>query len=88
MSSINLADFEEFEEKTAGCPVVLHVRIRKDSKYFGQSPESEIFPVDVVASKGGYVFRGKHGDYRVKDVDVFAAVSAGVLVPVSEVKSA
>lgn len=88
MSSINLADFKEFDETTAVNSVVLHVRIRKDSKYFGQSPDGEIFPVDVVANKGGYVFRGKHGDYRVKDVEVFAAVSTGDLVPVSEVMSA
>lgn len=83
---INLDDFKECDSNEFGGAVVLHARIRVDSKYYGQTPAGEIFPVNVVPSRGGYVIRGKPGDYRSKDVDVFAVVSGGELVQISEEK--
>lgn len=53
----------------------LLARIRPTSKYFGQGDEGQLFPV-VVAHKGEYgVVGGPGGQYRLRDVDLFAVFS-------------
>lgn len=56
----------------------LLARIRPTSKYFGQGVEGQLFPV-VVAHKGEYgVVGGPGGQYRLRDVDLFAVFSDDV----------
>ena len=83
MSIINLSEYKEHDRKAAGSPVGLACRIRKSSKYYGQTKPGELFPVNVVNNAGGYIFVGLPGDYRVEDVDLFAILSDGSEVQIS-----
>lgn len=66
------AAFEANCEALLGTGQKLLARIRPSSKYFGQGGEGQLFPV-VVAHKGEYgVIGGPGGQYRQRDVDLFA----------------
>lgn len=75
------AEFAAFEancEALMGTGQRLLARIRPTSKYFGQSEEGQLFPV-VVASRGEYgVIGGPGGQYRQRDVDLFAVFADDV----------
>lgn len=64
--------------------VVLHARIRKDSKYFGQTAPGNLFKVYVQDTTGLYVLGGgPGGQYRLRDVDLFAEVAPGRFIQIS-----
>lgn len=51
----------------------IYARIKRTSKYYGQTRNEELFPVHI-AHQGGweYVVRGgPGGGYRLKDVNLF-----------------
>lgn len=50
----------------------LLARIRPSSKYYGQSEEGQLFPVAITSPKDYGVVGGPGGQYRLKDVDLFA----------------
>lgn len=56
---------------------VIHARIRKNSKYYGQSGEGELFPVHILSSYDYPVQGGPGGQYRLDDVDLFVVDEAG-----------
>lgn len=58
----------------------LYARIKKSSKYYGQTPDGLKFEVFILHG-GEYVVQGgPGGQYRLSDVNLFAEDQAGVLV--------
>lgn len=51
----------------------LLARIRPTSKYFGQGDEGTLFPVCIGPAGEYCVLGGPGGQYRLSDVDLFAA---------------
>ncbi len=73
-----LAAHEARCETLLGSGQRLLARIRPSSKYFGQGEEGKLFPI-VVASKGEYgIVGGPGGQYRLRDVDLFAVFADDV----------
>lgn len=66
-------------------PQNLFARIRKSSKYFGQTPPGELFEVCIVGGGEYLVQGGPGGQYRLADVDLFVldAAEGVVLVQVT-----
>lgn len=56
----------------------LFARIRPSSKYYGQGGEDFLFPVVITSSPEYRVSGGPGGQYRLKDVDLFAEFTSGV----------
>ena len=47
-------------------------RIRKSSKYYGQGENDALFPISIGFAGDYCVHGGPGGQYRLKDVDLFA----------------
>ena len=53
----------------------LVAQIKRSSKYFGQGKEGARFPVSIQSDSCGYVvLGGPGGQYRLVDVNLFAAI--------------
>lgn len=55
----------------------LLARIRPTSKYYGQGQEGTLFPVCIGPAGEYCVVGGPGGQYRLKDVDLFAVFDDG-----------
>jgi len=75
---------KQAREARATRGVVLHARIREDSKYFGQTAPGDLFKVYVKDDFGLYILGGgPGGQYRLRDVDLFAEVAPGRFIQIS-----
>lgn len=63
--------------------VKLFAEIRVDSKYFDQSPIGQKFGVHIGGDSNYCVQGGPGGQYRLKDVHLYARTSTGDLVQLS-----
>lgn len=62
----------------------LYAKIKRSSKYYGQTNPGELFPVYVVAGAGDYHVQGGPGSqYRLKDVNLYVVDTDGVEVRIS-----
>ena len=58
----------------------LYARIKKSSKYFGQTAPGELFGVFVDPAYGAYCVQGGHGgQYRLEDVHLCVVVDGKTL---------
>lgn len=57
----------------------LYAKIKKSSKYYGQTAPGERFEVHI-RHQGGYeyVVRGNNNDYRLADVNLFVVSDEGI----------
>lgn len=73
-------NFEAIEARRADLTLTgqrLLARIRPTSKYHGQGGENELFPVCIGPGSDYVVLGGPGGQYRLKDVDLFAVFYEG-----------
>lgn len=78
------AEAEAKKQARATRGVVLHARIREESKYFGQTAPGDLFKVYVQDTTDVYVVGGgPGGQYRLRDVDLFAEVAPGRFIQIT-----
>lgn len=62
----------------------LYAKIKRSSKYYGQTGPNELFPVYVEARRGEYVVQGgPGGQYRLADVNLFVVGEDGTALRIS-----
>lgn len=68
-----------------GSDVILVARIKKSSKYWGQTPPNAWFDVRIVED-AHYQLRGNNNNYRVLDVVLGARLASGAVLDFSNGK--
>ncbi|WP_322089724.1 hypothetical protein [Burkholderia sp. BCC1999] len=55
----------------------IHAKIKRSSKYYGQTLPGAIFPVEINPQRDEYVVHGNNNFYRLRDVNLFVVGDDG-----------
>lgn len=69
-----VVEYEKDKAERIACGQQIYARIKRSSKYYGQTAPDELFPVylEAMGYREGYVVQGgPGGQYRLRDVDLY-----------------
>lgn len=79
-----LVEYEQQRAATITAGQQLYAKIKRSSKYFGQTGKDDLFQVHVEAHRGEYVVNGgPGGQYRLADVNIFVVGEDGFSLRIS-----